>query len=111
MIIGYAATCGLVMSSPSRQRLGLEVRREKILREVGYRVRGGACRFRERNLVILDAKWLPRTKVEILPKLCAAGDIDGCICRQRRAVVETTRCRVEYTGPSRARNRHPTRAS
>ena len=28
------------------QRVGLEVRREKIMREIGYRTRGGACRLR-----------------------------------------------------------------
>ena len=28
------------------KQVGLEVRREKILREVGYRARGGACRLR-----------------------------------------------------------------
>jgi hypothetical protein len=33
------------------KRLGLEVRRERILREVGYRARGGACRLREKYLI------------------------------------------------------------
>ena len=36
------------------ERVGLEVRREKIMREIGYRTRGGACRLREKNLVIID---------------------------------------------------------
>src|ERR1700745_394235 len=36
------------------QRVGLEVRREKIMREIGYRTRGGACRLRDKNLVIID---------------------------------------------------------
>src|SRR6204780_5673552 len=36
------------------QRVGLEVRREKIMREIGYRTRGGACRLREKDLVIID---------------------------------------------------------
>jgi len=30
------------------QRVGLEVRRERILREVGYRARGAACRLRDK---------------------------------------------------------------
>src|SRR5262252_4879878 len=32
------------------KRLGFEVRRERILREVGYRARGGACRLHEKHL-------------------------------------------------------------
>ena len=31
------------------QRVGLEVRREKIMREIGYRTRGGACRLYQRS--------------------------------------------------------------
>jgi hypothetical protein len=33
------------------ERLGLQVRRERLLREVGYRARGGACRLREKDLL------------------------------------------------------------
>jgi hypothetical protein len=36
------------------KRVGFEVRREKILREIGYRARGGACRLRGRDLLILN---------------------------------------------------------
>jgi hypothetical protein len=48
------------------KRLGLEVRREKILREVGYRARGGACRLREKDLIILDREMPPAEQVEII---------------------------------------------
>jgi hypothetical protein len=48
------------------RRMGVEVRREKILREVGYRARGGVCRFRGRNLIILDREMGPAEQVEIL---------------------------------------------
>jgi hypothetical protein len=48
------------------QRLGLEVRREKIQREVGYRVRGGACRLRERDLIILDREMALAEQIEII---------------------------------------------
>ena len=48
------------------KRLGLEVRREKILREVGYRVRGGACRVREQNLIIMDRDLPPAEQIEVL---------------------------------------------
>lgn len=48
------------------QRLGLEVRREKIQREVGYRARGGACRLRGQDLIILDREMPPGEQVEII---------------------------------------------
>lgn len=48
------------------QRLGLEVRREKILREVGYRARGGPCRLREQDLIILDREMPPADQLEMI---------------------------------------------
>jgi hypothetical protein len=48
------------------KRIGLEVRRERILREVGYRARGGACRLREKNLIILDREMPPADQIEVL---------------------------------------------
>ena len=48
------------------QRLGLEVRREKILREVGYRARGGPCRLRDQDLVILDREMPPADQLEVI---------------------------------------------
>jgi hypothetical protein len=63
--------------SEAAQRLGLEVRREKILREVGYRARGGACRFRERNLIILDREMGPAEQVEILADALRGRDLEA----------------------------------
>ena len=48
------------------KRLGLEVRRERILREVGYRARGGACRLREKYLIIIDRDQPPAEQLEAL---------------------------------------------
>jgi hypothetical protein len=48
------------------RRLGLEVRREKILREVGYRARGGPCRLHERDLIILDREMPPGEQLEVI---------------------------------------------
>src|SRR5208283_365636 len=36
------------------ERIGLKVRRERIMREVGYRARGGTCRLRDNDMVIID---------------------------------------------------------
>ncbi len=34
--------------------IGIEVRKEKLLREIGYRARSGRCRFKDKELIILD---------------------------------------------------------
>jgi hypothetical protein len=48
------------------EQLGIRVREEKLLREVGYRVRGGGCRVHGQEIVFLD-RDLPLTeRVEVL---------------------------------------------
>jgi hypothetical protein len=39
-----------VRSRPTKARIGVQVKRERLMREVGYRARGGACRLREKGL-------------------------------------------------------------
>ncbi len=51
------------------QQLGVEVRREKILREVGYRARGGPCRLREQDLIIIDREMAPADQLELLAEV------------------------------------------
>jgi hypothetical protein len=63
--------------SEAAKRLGLEVRREKILREVGYRARGGTCRFRDRNLIIFDREMAPAEQVEILAEALRGHDLEA----------------------------------
>ena len=63
--------------SEAARRLGLEVRREKILREVGYRARGGACRFRDRNLIIFDREMAPAEQVEVLAEALRGHDLEA----------------------------------
>lgn len=58
------------------KRLGLEVRREKILREVGYRARGGACRLREKDLVIIDRDMPPSEQLEIIAEALRERDLE-----------------------------------
>ena len=59
------------------KRLGLEVRREKILREVGYRARGGVCRFRDQNLIIIDRDMPPAEQAEVLAEALRERDVEG----------------------------------
>lgn len=72
------------------RRLGLEVRREKILREVGYRARGGACRLREKDLIILDSAQAPAEQVEVLVEILRARNLDDLYLSPaaRRALQE-----------------------
>jgi len=58
------------------RRVGLEVRREKILREVGYRARGGACRLRDQDLLILDREQAPADQIEVLAEALRGRDLE-----------------------------------
>jgi hypothetical protein len=59
------------------ERVGLVVRREKILREIGYRARGGACRLREKDLLIIDRDTPPADQLEVLAEALRARDLDA----------------------------------
>jgi hypothetical protein len=63
--------------SDAARRLGLEVRREKLLREVGYRARGGACRLRNHELIILDRELGLPEQVDILAEALREHDLQG----------------------------------
>lgn len=58
-------------------RVGLEVRREKIMREVGYRARGGACRLREKDLVIIDREQPAQEQLEVLTEALGSRDLES----------------------------------
>jgi hypothetical protein len=58
------------------KRLGLEVRHERILREVGYRARGGACRLREKYLIIIDRDQPPSEQIEVLVEALRDYDLE-----------------------------------
>ena len=48
------------------QRLEIEVRTEKLLREVGYHAVSGSCRLGEKKLIILDRDLPVRDQVDLL---------------------------------------------
>lgn len=59
-------------------RLGFEVREEKLLREVGYRVRSGSCRVRETQVILLDRGLPPAAQIDVLVEElagCALEDV------------------------------------
>ena len=59
------------------QRCGIEVRHEKLLREIGYRARSGSCKLKDKNLVILDRTLAPADQVEILADALRGQDLES----------------------------------
>jgi hypothetical protein len=59
------------------QRCGIEVRHEKLLREIGYRARSGSCIVKEKNLVILDRTLAPAEQVEVLAEALRGQDLEN----------------------------------
>ncbi len=48
------------------EQLGIRVREEKLLREVGYRVRGGGCRVHDQDIVFLDRERPLAERIAVL---------------------------------------------
>lgn len=58
------------------RRLGLQVREEILLREVGYRVRSGLCRVRGEDVIFLDRNLPPDERVQVLIDGLAGRDVE-----------------------------------
>jgi hypothetical protein len=57
-------------------QLGFEVREERLLREVGYRVRSGSCRVRQTQVILLDRGLPPSAQIDILIEELSGQRID-----------------------------------
>ena len=57
-------------------RLGVQVREEVLLREVGYRVRSGGCRVRGEDVIFLDRNLPPSERVQVLVEALSARDLE-----------------------------------
>lgn len=58
-------------------QLGIRVREEKLLREVGYHVRGGGCRVRGQEVVFLDRERPVSERIDVLLDEIARRNLDG----------------------------------
>lgn len=58
------------------KQLGIRVREEKLLREVGYRVRSGSCRVHDQDMVFLDRDQSATERIEILVDELTRRNID-----------------------------------
>ncbi len=74
--------------------LGIQVRREKLLREVGYHVRSGFCRVEGKPLLILDSESPGESRIELLLDVLADRDLsDAEISDEARELLEKARRR------------------
>jgi hypothetical protein len=55
------------------QEMNIEVRTEKLLREVGYRVRSGRCRVNGQELILIDRDAAISDQIEFLSVELAQG--------------------------------------
>jgi len=58
--------------SAAREK-NIEVRAEKLLREVGYRVHSGRCRVKGRELILIDRDAPISDQIEFLSAVLAEG--------------------------------------
>jgi hypothetical protein len=59
------------------ERLGVKVREEVLLREVGYRVRSGACRVRGEDVVFVDRHLGPQERIAVLVSALDGRDVEA----------------------------------
>ena len=58
------------------EQLGIHVREEKLLREVGYRVRGGGCRVHDQDIVFLDRDRPVNERIDVLLDELSQREVD-----------------------------------
>lgn len=56
--------------------LGIEVRQERLLREVGYRVRSGSCRVKQARMILLDRALPLPSQIDVLVDELASEQLD-----------------------------------
>jgi hypothetical protein len=59
------------------ERVGVTVREERLVREVGYHVRSGACRLHGQDVLLLDSGASLSDRVEALLDFLSRRDLDG----------------------------------
>ena len=59
------------------ERVGVPVREERLLREVGYSVRSGFCRVNDENFYFLDSGSNTSGRIESLIEFLATRDLEG----------------------------------
>jgi hypothetical protein len=80
------------------EKLGLSVREERLLREVGYRVRSGSCRVRGEEVIFLDRGLPPSAQIDVLVDELAGRPLEDIyLSPAARALLESAT--VRQAGP------------
>ena len=76
------------------EKLGLQVREERLLREVGYRVRSGRCRLRADEIIFLERGLPASAQIDVLVDELASHSLDDIyLSPAARALVEAVATR------------------
>lgn len=59
------------------EKLGLKVREERLLREVGYHVRSGSCRVRDDEVIFLERGLPASAQIDVLVDELAGRTLDN----------------------------------
>jgi len=87
-------------------KLGMKVREEKLLREVGYRVRSGRCRVGDDQVIFLDRNAPAESQIDVLIDELAAKEIDQVYLSPatRDLLDRAARREMSENGEGEARN-------
>lgn len=70
-------------------QVGLQVREERLLREVGYRVRSGRCRLRDAEVIFLDRGLPAGAQIDLMAEELAGRSLEALyLSPAARAVIE-----------------------
>ena len=71
------------------EKVGLQVREERLLREVGYRVRSGRCRFQTDEILFIDRTLPVTAQIDVLVDELSGRSLDDIyLSPAARALVE-----------------------
>ena len=71
------------------EKLGLQVREERLQREVGYRARSGGCRLREEEIIFLERGLPASAQIDVLVDELASRSLDDIyLSPAARALLE-----------------------
>ncbi|MDG2307929.1 MAG: hypothetical protein P8R42_25405 [Candidatus Binatia bacterium] len=59
------------------ESIGIRVRRERLLREVGYHVRSGLCRVDDQEILLVESELAPDIQVDLLLGALSGRDLSG----------------------------------
>ncbi len=80
-------------------KVGLQVREERLLREVGYRVRSGRCRLRSDEILFLDRQLPVAAQIDVLVDELSSRPLEDIyLSPAARALVERAAAREPRDG-------------